>query len=90
MPMGDAGDYTFIGEGDDMIGAMMDVQETGTTPFWNFAFTVEDLDAARRAVESGGGTITHGPMELPGDQGDWLVQATDPEGAGVMFTGRRA
>ena len=89
MPMEEMGDYTFIGEDDAMIGAMMDVPETGTAPFWNFAFTVPDIDTAKRAVETGGGTITHGPTELPDDQGDWLIQVNDPQGARVMFTGKR-
>lgn len=90
MPMGPNGDYTFIGQGDtDMIGAMMNADEAGKTPYWNFAFTVPDIDAAKNAVEKGGGTVAHGPMELPGDEGDWLIQANDPQGAKVMFTGKR-
>ena len=90
MPMGDNGDYTFIGANDvDMIGALMNAQQAGTVPFWNIAFTVPDIDAAKAAVETGGGTITHGPIELPGDQGDWMIQANDLQGAKVMFTGRR-
>lgn len=90
MPMGPNGDYTLIGQNDrDMIGAMMNADSANTRPFWNFAFTVPDIDAAKSAVEKGGGTVTHGPMELPGDEGDWLVQANDPHGAKVMFTGKR-
>ena len=90
MPMGENGDYTFIGRDDAMIGAMMNAPEKDTAPYWNFAFTVADIDAAGTAVESGGGTVTHGPIELPGDEGDWLIQGNDPQGAKVMFTGKRA
>ncbi|WP_226779250.1 VOC family protein [Oceaniglobus trochenteri] len=90
MPMGEMGDYTFFGKGDvEMYGAMMNAPAPGTPPFWNFAFTVADIDKAKAAVEAGGGTVTNGPMELPGDEGDWLIQVTDPEGAKVMFTGKR-
>ncbi|MCQ0092679.1 VOC family protein [Roseovarius sp. M141] len=90
MPMGPNGDYTFFGQSDtDMIGAMMNAQEAGRDPFWNFAFTVTDIDVAKAAVEDGGGTVTHGPIDLPGDEGDWLIQADDPQGAKVMFTGKR-
>lgn len=90
MPMGESGDYTFIGNGDvEMIGAFMNVQKVGTSPFWNFAFTVPDIDAAQAAVETGGGMIIKGPIELPGDQGGWLIQANDPQGATVAFTGQR-
>lgn len=87
MPMGDMGDYTFVRAGETRIGAMMDARE-GATPFWNFAFTVPDIDAAKAAVEAGGGTVTHGPVDLPeGD--DWMIQIRDPQGATAMFTGKR-
>ncbi|WP_138932858.1 VOC family protein [Roseovarius arcticus] len=90
MPMGKNGNYTFFGKGDvEMFGAMMNTQDEGAAPFWNFAFNVADIDSAKAAVESGGGTITHGPIELPGDQGDWMIQLNDPQGAKVMFTGKR-
>ncbi|MFN4128880.1 MAG: VOC family protein [Paracoccaceae bacterium] len=90
MPMGEMGDYTFIGHAeDDMIGAMMNAPQPDAAPFWNFAFTVPDIDRAKAAVEAGGGTIRHGPVELPGDQGDWLIQIDDPQGAKVMLTGKR-
>ncbi len=90
MPMGDNGDYTFFGKDDvEMLGAMMNAQMAGGKPFWNFAFNVPDIDAAKSAVEGGGGSVTHGPLELPGDQGDWMIQADDPQGAKVMFVGKR-
>lgn len=90
MPMGEMGDYTFFGKDDvEMLGAVMDAPQPGTPPFWNFAFTVPDIDAAMDAVKAGGGKITNGPMELPGDQGDWMIQTTDPQGAKAMFTGKR-
>ena len=89
MPMGELGEYSFLGNGGDPIGAMMTAPDHDAAPFWNFAFTVPDIDAAAAAVAHGGGTILHGPMELPGDAGDWMIQARDPEGAKAMFTGRR-
>ena len=90
MPMGENGEYTFFGKGDvEMFGAVMNAPAPDTSPFWNFAFTVNDIDAAKKAIENGGGTITHGPIELPGDDGDWMIQADDPHGAKVMFTGKR-
>jgi len=89
MPMCEGrGDYTFIDHGGGMIGAVMDAPERGTKPFWNFAMQVADIDAAKAAVESGGGRVRTGPMELPGD-GGWLIQADDPQGAKIMFTGER-
>jgi uncharacterized protein len=91
MPMPGMGDYTFIGRDDaDMFGAMMDAPKPGTPPAWHVAFSVPDIDKTKAAVEAGGGTLREGPMELPGDQGDWMIQAEDPQGAKVMFVGKRA
>lgn len=89
MPMGEMGDYTFIGHGGGMIGAVMNNPQPGGAPFWNFAFTVPDIDRARQAVEAGGGTVRQGPVELPGDDGDWMIQIDDPQGGKVMLTGKR-
>ena len=83
MPMGAMGDYSFIHHGELPIGAMMNAQDAGSRPAWNFAFQVADIDAAKAAVEACGGTVRQGPMEIPG--GDWLIMATDPQGAKVMF-----
>ena len=88
MPMGENGEYTFIKSGETGIGAMMDAQDSDAMPFWNFAFNVSDIDTAKTAVESGGGKVTHGPIKIPKDD-DWMVQADDPQGARVMFTGPR-
>ena len=89
MPMDAMGDYTFIGHQDQMIGAMMNSPQPGTAPFWNFAFTIPDIDRAAQQVQAAGGTIRLGPVALPGDQGDWMIQIDDPHGARVMFTGKR-
>ncbi len=88
MPMGPEGDYTFINNGGAMIGAMMNAPEKETRPYWNFAHQVTDIDAAKSAVEQGGGTVRSGPMELPDNSG-WLIQTSDPQGARIMFTGPR-
>lgn len=88
MPMGDNGDYTFLLHNGDMIGAVMDDFEESNQPYWNFAFQVADIDAAKDAVEKAGGTVRMGPSELPDGQ-DWLIQVTDPQGAKIMFSGPR-
>lgn len=88
MLMGDAGDYTFINHDGGMIGAVMDAPAEATKPYWNFALQVADIDAAKTAIENGGGTVRLGPTELPDDSG-WLIQSDDPQGAKVMFTGMR-
>lgn len=89
MPMGDLGDYVFLDHGGQMIGAVMTNPQPGGGAFWNFAFTVPDIDRAKAAVEAGGGTVRYGPVELPGDQGDWMIQIDDPQGGKLMLTGKR-
>jgi predicted enzyme related to lactoylglutathione lyase len=88
MPMGEAGDYTFINHTGEMIGAMMDASDREKKPYWNFALQVADIDKAKAAVEKAGGNVRMGPMELPDNNG-WLIQANDPQGATIMFTGPR-
>lgn len=90
MPMGALGEYAFVANGGaDVFGAIMTTQTPDAAAFWNFAFTVDDIDAAHAAAEAGGGTITQEPVKLPGDQDGWFIQMTDPQGARVMFTGKR-
>lgn len=88
MPMGPAGDYTFIDHGGEMIGGVMDAPDRQARPYWNFAMQVADIDAAKTKVEKGGGSVRIGPTELPDNSG-WLIQADDPQGAKIMFVGKR-
>ena len=44
-----------------------------------FYFVVQGIDAARARIEASGGTVGHGPMEVPG--GAWIVGGKDPQGA---------
>jgi predicted enzyme related to lactoylglutathione lyase len=88
MPMGPAGDYTFINHDGGIIGAVMDLQEKDAKPFWNFAMQVADIDDAKAAVENASGSVRMGPHALPDNSG-WLIQADDPQGAKIMFVGSR-
>jgi len=87
MPMGDKGVYRFIEANDMGIGAinpwMADYMTVGWLPY----FGVADIDAAKAAAETSGGTITHDVHEVPG--GDFIFTATDPAGAAVGFAGPR-
>ena len=86
MPMGELGGYQFIEQDGDMIGAIM-TSPPGLRPAWNFAFGVGDIDSAAARIEAGGGTVHHGPVEVPG--GDRVVMASDPEGVRFMAVGPR-
>lgn len=46
--------------------------------FWMFYFTVDDIQAAAKAVAAGGGTVLMGPHEVPG--GSWILNGRDPQG----------
>jgi predicted enzyme related to lactoylglutathione lyase len=86
MPMGDMGVYQIFKDGDAMIGGMMRLMGDAA-PAWLFYFGVEQIDAAVERVTKGGGTILHGPAEVPG--GAFIVQALDPQGAAFAVVGPR-
>jgi predicted enzyme related to lactoylglutathione lyase len=86
MPMGEMGGYQFIEHGGGMIGAIM-TSPPGRPAGWNFAFGVPRIDAAAGRIPAAGGTIHHGPIEVPG--GDWVIMASDPQGAAFMVVGPR-
>jgi uncharacterized protein len=90
MPMGDKGDYRFINRHGQMIGAIFP-SAAGTNPdehpHWRYYFRVPSIAAAKSAAEQGGGTIVHGPMEVPG--GDYIVIGTDPQGAQFALVGAK-
>jgi predicted enzyme related to lactoylglutathione lyase len=86
MPMGELGGYQFVNHGGGMIGAIM-TNPPGRPAGWNFAFRVPSAEKAAARIAAGGGTVRHGPIEVPG--GDWAVMATDPQGAAFMAVGPR-
>jgi predicted enzyme related to lactoylglutathione lyase len=86
MPMGEMGGYQFINHGGGMIGAMM-TNPPGMPEGWRFAFGVRDIDEAAAKILAAGGTVHHGPIEVPG--GDRVVMASDPQGARFMAVGPR-
>jgi predicted enzyme related to lactoylglutathione lyase len=79
MDMGSMGIYHLFAHGERDIGGMMTKPHDRPTPFWNYYFAVEALDAAAEAVKTHGGTLLREPAQVPG--GTWVVQATDPQGA---------
>jgi predicted enzyme related to lactoylglutathione lyase len=80
MSMGPAGDYSFIDHDGVRIGAIMPKQPTSSSPgTWNFYFGVPSVSAARREITTGGGKVVQDMHQVPG--GDWILVATDPDGA---------
>ncbi|MET0292999.1 MAG: VOC family protein [Steroidobacteraceae bacterium] len=79
MPMGPMGDYCFFDHGGVRLGAIMQKPAESALSTWVFYFGVDSVADAKRAIEAGGGTVLVGPHEVPG--GDWIVVASDPQGA---------
>jgi uncharacterized protein len=81
MDMGEMGKYQMFNRPHGMIGGIMKKPpEMANAPSsWQIYFRVADVHAAAERVKANGGQILNGPMEVPG--GDWIVNATDPQGA---------
>lgn len=96
MDMGEMGIYQFITlpaaatgegcEGSGTIGAMM-TRPQGAPAGWTFYFRVADVEQAAATAQAEGGTILHGPSEVPG--GDHIIIGSDPQGATFALVGAR-
>jgi predicted enzyme related to lactoylglutathione lyase len=87
MDMGEMGKYRFIQDNGVGIGAIMPKMPQMPVSAWTYYIGVDDIDRASSAVQSGGGTILHGPMEIPG--GEFALNALDPQGASFGLVGPR-
>ncbi|MET0240487.1 MAG: VOC family protein [Sphingobium sp.] len=91
MDMGpEMGTYDFIrhhGDTGGVIGAIMGGAPQWGPPRWTQYFRVPDIDAAKAVIEAEGGSITNGPMEIPG--GDYAMNAVDPQGVSFGLVGAR-
>lgn len=92
MPMlfegGDMGEYSFLHHDGGMIGAVMRKPPAMPQSSWVYSIGVEDIDRALAAVSDGGGTLVHGPGEIPG--GEFSAVCTDPQGVVFGLVGPRA
>ena len=84
---GAMGTYQGFSAGGEPIGGMFTKPATLPLPFWLYYFNVDDIHAAAKRVETGGGQILYGPTEAPG--GVWIVHCTDPQGALFALLDRR-
>jgi predicted enzyme related to lactoylglutathione lyase len=87
MPMGEMGDYQFFNDESGMIGAVMSSTAGNRASLWTYYFRVADIDAAKTAVEANGGTVMHGPQDVPG--GDYILLGGDPQGSMFALVGAR-
>ena len=86
MDMGEMGSYQFVAHDGVTTGAIMRKPEQVPVSAWTHYFRVADIEAAKAAVETGGGTIMLDVMEVP--NGDWIIQGTDPQGAFFALVGK--
>lgn len=86
--VGMMGTYQQFSAGKETIGGMFTKPPTLPLPFWLYYFNVNDIEAAAKRVEAGGGEILYGPNEVPG--GAWIVHCADPQGAVFALLDRRA
>ncbi|MFW2850625.1 VOC family protein [Sphingomonas sp. TX0543] len=88
MPMGDMGDYAFIGKGDDFRpGAVMSSSGSGAPARWTWYVHVPAIDAAIAAATARGGALLQGPDPIPG--GDFSAKITDSHGFEIGLVGPR-
>jgi len=87
MDMGEFGSYAFIQHDGVAIGAIMRKMPQMPVSMWTYYIGVDDIDRATKAVTDGGGTILHGPQEIPG--GEYSLNAVDPQGASFGLVGPR-
>ena len=86
MDMGPMGTYAMIRH-EHMLGGMMKRPPEMPVSAWTFYFRVPNIDVAAAFIESRGGTVIAGPMEIPG--GDFSINGIDPQGAHFAIVGAR-
>lgn len=86
MDMGQMGTYQIFSIDGAQSGGMFN-QPCAVAPAWLHYFAVADIDASKSAIETGGGTVSRGPSEIPG--GSFMIHATDPQGAPFAVVGPR-
>lgn len=80
FPMGAMGAYRlFSTGGEGPAGGMMTKPAQVERPAWRYCFQVDSVAAAMPKITSAGGAVVMAPHQVP--SGQWLIQATDPQGA---------
>ncbi|MEI2807833.1 VOC family protein [Albidovulum sp.] len=86
MDMGEMGSYDLFARNGADIGGMMRLQPGGApAPHWLPYFGANGIDLAIARIKAAGGSVLHGPAEVPG--GAFIAVARDPEGAQFAVVG---
>jgi uncharacterized protein len=81
------GTYQLFATGAQTIGGVLTKPPIMPAPFWLYYFNIDNIEAAAKRVQAGGGKILEGPSEGPG--GNWTVQCADPQGALFALEGQQ-
>ncbi len=84
MDMGESGPYQIVERLGRQIGAVMGVGDA-PVPAWLIYFGVTDLTAGVDRITAAGGSVQHGPIEVPG--GVYIAVARDPQGGWFAIVG---
>lgn len=85
MPMGEMGTYQLFRHGGADIGAIMGLGDA-PVPAWLPYFGVDGaVTKVAEDIKVAGGTVHHGPAEVPGPA--WIAVAQDPQGAWFAVVG---
>jgi predicted enzyme related to lactoylglutathione lyase len=76
---GPASVYELFSAAGQTIGGMLTKLPSVSQACWLHYFNVEDVGAAARRINAGGGRVLQEPIELP--DGCWIVRCVDPQGA---------
>lgn len=85
MPMGEMGSYQLFGRAGQDIGGMMGLPGPEVPPHWLPYFGVASVGAAMAQITAGGGSVIHGPQDVPG--GAFIAIARDPQGGHFAVVG---
>ncbi|MDO9637946.1 MAG: VOC family protein [Pseudotabrizicola sp.] len=85
MDMGPIGTYQLVSLPQGDIGGLMALSQPGIPPHWLPIFGTDSIAGAMTRIGAQGGTVLHGPMEVPG--GAFVCYAADPQGAAFGLVG---
>lgn len=79
--MGKMGIYQMYGQGGVPYGGMMNRTPEMPPPNWLGYIRVKDAKESAKTIAARGGKLMVEPMQVPGESGDWIAIAIDPQGA---------
>ncbi|MDO1581430.1 VOC family protein [Rhizobium oryzicola] len=83
--MGPMGKYLIFAHQGEAVGGMMTRPPQVPVACWSNYFSVPSVEAALATIQARGGSVVHGPQEVPGDS--VILQAIDPQGAHFALVG---